>query len=327
LDTFGAFADFGKFGSENASKLDPNAVAVFHELHGGKLGQLFEFYDRGEKMFDAANTLKKDGFIKGSYTVCRDFAVEKATEIVGEITTETAAVIMATGAAPSFPVILLACATGYLAKTAVQSALEKLFDMLEEWLKEAFAGLNIDAQLNDMLSAARKELDQALDDRMRGLEAEQANLQNAAQLSGRLDSALRNVPNPTLGIAIISGMQLAQQTWSVLDKTQPVKGGPPPSSGGNIVLYDIRISGPEAQNATGKAWAIRYALPRDIAADSIRLALQTTGTDPTTGITPTQYIGIIREYKVDQKWLEAHAEATRYEGFNRPPRPIIGQYP
>lgn len=318
-DVQSAFDSFGKFAITYGQGDNSHANDFYSTLKNNDAAQFLSMVAKGAKAFEIANKLKKDGVIAGGYSVGRDYAIKKAAEILGTIAKQATLAIFAGGAAPSFLVVVASWGAGQLVEIVAKSALEEFWAMLEAWFKEAFADWNIDGELGALLSVAKKDLDHALKDRMQALESERAQLKAAGRLSAQVDSELRQASSPTLGIALSSGLNLAMHTWSVLDQAQSVKGGPPPPSSGTIMVYDIQISGAEAQNTTGKGWAIRYGLSKKYAAGSLLTSRQVTPDEDygAPGNNPRKYIGVVREYKVDEKWLQQN-EGKRYEGLDRP---------
>src|SRR5437899_9512325 len=71
---------------KNPDGLDPQVTAFFHDLKDSTPAEWFRAYGKLEKLVKFANTLKKEGRLKGTYCIGRDYAIDQAAKIVADLT-------------------------------------------------------------------------------------------------------------------------------------------------------------------------------------------------------------------------------------------------
>lgn len=253
---------------------------------------------------NSASQLRKEGFLLGTYLVGKEIAISEFSEKIGSwVAGSTFQILTSVGTPALVPVnSVIAWAAGEIAEQATKGLLEAAFAALEALLRELFSELATSDELDQIVESGLSALDGELQKRLSQSQPITSIDPNA--LRGRLDS----LPDPTLGViakTIVEG-------WAVLKPDQPVPNAPTPPSSGDITVYDIQISGVEAGMAR-KGWAIRRCLPKDIAASSIRTSLQTTADEDYNGNKAHQFIGVIKEYKVTQEWL--NREGVKHLGY------------
>jgi hypothetical protein len=267
--------------------------------------------------------LRKEGRLKGAYLVGKEISIQKLSELVQTAVSSGVRYVLVAGGSTTVPVLVGSWAAGYLASQAFTGFLESLWGLVEQLLRELFGDLD---ELDNILASARSTFDAALDGKLRNLQNASDHLAN--NKTAGLQQKLDQMPNATEGAVLSSVASVAAESWSILNTKQAMKNAPPESApGGDLTVYDVQSSGVLADSVVGKAWIVRYGLARENARADVERGLKTTGADRSTGITPTKYVGVLREYKVTREWYLKYGEGQKVEGFDRPVKTPIKTYP
>lgn len=325
-EILGGFGEVGAATSEAAAWPRTRQMNEYlRDTQGlGEWGTSLEGFATIAKASEVARKAVQNGDTQALYLFTKETLISTASDAVGALAGSTARTI-AIGASGN-PIVagLASYAASALVSKAVEGVLTSLWDRIEQLLEELTSGGVTDAdlaELDNILAAAKANLDLSLQARLNKIRSQVNQLGGASGDAERLRRALENLPSYTASAFAQSSVEFAQQFAYILNANGKSEAVPysPATSTTPDKLYDVQLLGAVigADSANkGNGHKIIRGLPKNEARNFILNSLQYTSDDY------IKFIGVLKEYPYDPN---AKFEDKDYPGI--PTRLPIRQMP
>ncbi|NOS70713.1 MAG: hypothetical protein HOP33_12375 [Verrucomicrobia bacterium] len=293
----GGDADHESAGGKMEKSTPVSSSAVLRQIVVSDPKTFIKSVGRASDFLQEYQKHKGEGVIDGLYLTSKKYAMNEAKAKIKELNEKllgaglvegpvTAMLESAGFGALSTAAIVVGA--GYVATKVVEGLVDGFWKRIEDVLCELMCDPNEGnlSELDSILKAAQADLDSALKLKMDELQSQRNQLANAGSIAKQVGRSLDNMPSATAGAFVKSSLEMAQHTFSVLNKQQNSASGLPGQisaanpncdcANKSQYLYEIQIAGTGADGASGKTGFKVQIWPCATACGAIKTALATT---------------------------------------------------